>query len=75
MASLDGYFKTDKDFNAADLLPLYQDNFKYKGQHYAVAREVSIIIGFYNKPLFAPPGSIPTSRPRPTSSSGSTHAG
>ena len=52
MAPLDGYFKTDRDFNASDLLPLYQDNFKFKGQHYAIAREVSIIVGYYNKELF-----------------------
>src|SRR5436190_1294079 len=30
MKPLDGYFKTDKDFNAADLLPLYQKNFEFK---------------------------------------------
>ncbi|HET7769231.1 MAG TPA: extracellular solute-binding protein [Chloroflexota bacterium] len=63
VASLDGYFKTDKDFNAADLLPLYQDNFKYKGQNYAVAREVSIIIGYYNKANFASAGLDPEKPP------------
>ena len=52
MKSLDGYFKSDKDFKADDLLPLYQENFKFKGQNYAIAREVSIIVGYYNKELF-----------------------
>jgi ABC-type glycerol-3-phosphate transport system substrate-binding protein len=63
MASLDGYFKSDKDFNAADLLPLYQENFKYKGQPFAVAREVSIIVGYYNKPLFSAVGLDPEQPP------------
>lgn len=63
MQSLDGYFRTDKDFNAADLLPLYQDNFKYKGQNYAVAREVSIIIGYYNKANYAAAGLDPEKPP------------
>jgi sn-glycerol 3-phosphate transport system substrate-binding protein len=63
MAPLDGYFKTDKDFNASDLLPLYQDNFKYKGQNYAVAREVSIIVGYYNKQLFQQNGLDPEKPP------------
>src|SRR5262249_31763503 len=38
MRSLDDYFKQDKAFDAADLLPLYQNNFKYQGSNYAVAR-------------------------------------
>lgn len=63
MQPLDGYFKKDKDFNATDLLPLYQDNFKYKGQHYAVAREVSIIVGYYNKANFADAGLDPNKPP------------
>jgi ABC-type glycerol-3-phosphate transport system substrate-binding protein len=63
MQSLDGYFKTDKDFNAADLLPLYQDNFRYKGSNYAVAREVSIIVGYYNKANFADAGLDPSKPP------------
>ncbi|MBI3972095.1 MAG: extracellular solute-binding protein [Chloroflexi bacterium] len=63
MQSLDGYFKTDKDFNAADLLPLYQDNFKYKGNSYAVAREVSIIVGYYNKANFVEFGLDPEKPP------------
>ena len=52
MLKLDPYFKSDKEFNAADLLPLYQDNFKFRGEYYAVAREVSIIVGYYNKAHF-----------------------
>ncbi len=63
MAPLDGYFKTDKDFDAPDLLPLYQDNFKFKGQHYAIAREVSIIVGYYNKELFKQSGLDPEMPP------------
>jgi sn-glycerol 3-phosphate transport system substrate-binding protein len=63
MKSLDPYFKTDKDFNAADLLPLYQDNFKFKGQNYAIAREVSIIVGYYNKELFKQAGLDPEKPP------------
>ena len=63
MLGLDSYFKTDKDFNAADLLPLYQDNFKYKGINYAVAREVSIIAGYYNKASFADAGLDPEKPP------------
>ncbi len=63
MQGLDGYFKTDKDFNAADLLPLYQDNFKYKGSNYAVAREVSIIVGYYNKASFTAAGLDPEKPP------------
>ena len=53
MLKLDAYFKSDKEFNAADLLPLYQDNFKFNGEYYAIAREVSIIVGYYNKAHFA----------------------
>jgi ABC-type glycerol-3-phosphate transport system substrate-binding protein len=63
MAGLDGYFKTDKDFNAADLLPLYQENFKYKGVNYAVAREVSVIVGYYNKAHFSAAGLDPEKPP------------
>ena len=63
MQKLDGYFKTDRDFNAGDLLPLYQDNFKYKGENYAVAREVSIIVGYYNKANFADAGLDPNRPP------------
>lgn len=63
MLGLDGYFKTDKDFNAADLLPLYQDNFKYKNVNYAIAREVSIITGYYNKANFAEAGLDPEKPP------------
>jgi ABC-type glycerol-3-phosphate transport system substrate-binding protein len=63
MQPLDGYFKQDKEFNAADLLPLYQDNFKYKGQNFAVAREVSIIVGYYNKTNFAEAGLDPNKPP------------
>jgi sn-glycerol 3-phosphate transport system substrate-binding protein len=63
MKSLDGYFKADKDFKADDLLPLYQDNFKFKGQHYAIAREVSIIVGYYNKELFKQNGLDPERPP------------
>lgn len=63
MAPLDGYFKTDKDFNASDLLPLYQKNFEYKGQNYAVAREVSIIVPYFNKELFKQAGLDPEKPP------------
>lgn len=63
MASLDGFFKTEKEFNAGDLLPLYQDNFKYKGIYYAVAREVSIIVGYYNKSNFLAAGLDPEKPP------------
>ena len=63
MQKLDPYFKADKDFNAADLLPLYQDNFKFKGEHYAIAREVSIIVGYYNKASFADAGLDPNRPP------------
>ena len=74
MLKLDPYFKSDKEFNAADLLPLYQDNFKFRGEHYAVAREVSIIVGYYNKAHFADSGSTPTRPPAPTRRCGSTPA-
>src|SRR6266542_2085974 len=63
MQRLDGYFKTDKEFNANDLLPLYQDNFKFKGENYAIAREVSIIVGYYNKANFADAGLDPNKPP------------
>jgi len=63
MKPLDGYFKTDKDFKADDLLPLYQDNFKFKGQNYAIAREVSIIVPYYNKQLFQQNGLDPEKPP------------
>jgi ABC-type glycerol-3-phosphate transport system substrate-binding protein len=63
LQKLDGYFKSDREFNAADLLPLYQDNFKYKGEHYAVAREVSIIVGYYNKANLADAGLDPEKPP------------
>jgi ABC-type glycerol-3-phosphate transport system substrate-binding protein len=63
MLKLDPYFKSDKEFNAADLLPLYQDNFKFRGEYYAVAREVSIIVGYYNKAHFADSGLDPNKTP------------
>jgi sn-glycerol 3-phosphate transport system substrate-binding protein len=63
MLKLDPYFKSDKEFNAADLLPLYQDNFKFRGEYYAVAREVSIIVGYYNKELFKSNGLDPEKPP------------
>jgi ABC-type glycerol-3-phosphate transport system substrate-binding protein len=63
MRSLDDYFKKDKDFAAADLLPLYQNNFKFQGSNFAVAREVSIIVGYYNKANFADAGLDPERPP------------
>ena len=63
MKPLDPYFKSDKDFKSDDLLPLYQDNFRFKGQYYAIAREVSIIVGYYNKELFKSNGLDPEKPP------------
>jgi multiple sugar transport system substrate-binding protein len=63
LAKLDGYFKNDKDLPLSDLLPRFQDAVTYKGSHYAVARECSILIPFYNKELFASAGLNPDKPP------------
>lgn len=56
LTKLDGYFKTDRDLQLTDLLPRFQESVKYRGSHYAVARECSILIPFYNATLFAEAG-------------------
>ncbi|HET7768342.1 MAG TPA: extracellular solute-binding protein [Chloroflexota bacterium] len=63
LAKLDGYFKTDKEFKADDLLPRFQDSMKYKGSHYAVANALSLTIPFFNKSLAQAAGLDPNKPP------------
>jgi multiple sugar transport system substrate-binding protein len=63
LAKLDGYFKTDKEFNAADLLPRFQAALQYKGANYGIARELSLTIPFYNSSLAEAAGLDPTKSP------------
>lgn len=63
LAKLDGYFKTDKEFNASDLLPRFQQALQYKGVNYGIARELSLTIPFYNKSLVAAAGLDPEKTP------------
>ncbi len=63
LLKLDTYFKNDKDLPLADLIPRFQDSVKYRGSYYAVARECSILIPFYNKELFTAAGLDPDKPP------------
>jgi|GEM_PF-1906232 len=63
LAKLDGYFKTDKEFNAPDLLPRFQDSMKYKGSHFAVANALSLTIPFFNRSLAEGAGLDPNKTP------------
>src|SRR5919202_4301897 len=63
LAKLDGYFKTDKAFNAPDLLPRFQAALQYKGANYGIARELSLTIPFYNKALVTAAGLDPNKTP------------
>ncbi len=63
LAKLDGYFKTDKEFNAADLLPRFQAALQYKGSNYGIARELSLTIPYYNKALVTAAGLDPNKTP------------
>jgi ABC-type glycerol-3-phosphate transport system substrate-binding protein len=63
LAKLDGYFKTDKEHNAADFLPRFQDAMKYKGVNYGIARELSLTIPFFNRTLVEAAGLNPDKPP------------
>jgi multiple sugar transport system substrate-binding protein len=63
LAKLDGYFKTDKEFNAPDFLPRFQEALKYKGANYGIARELSLTIPFYNRSLATAAGLDPDKTP------------
>jgi ABC-type glycerol-3-phosphate transport system substrate-binding protein len=63
LAKLDGYFKTDKEFNAPDLLPRFQAALQYKGSNYGIARELSLTIPHFNKSLVSAAGLDPNKTP------------
>ena len=63
LAKLDGYFKTDKEFNAPDLLPRFQAALQYKGSNYGIARELSLTVPFYNTALAQSAGLDPQKTP------------
>ncbi|HEU5318843.1 MAG TPA: extracellular solute-binding protein, partial [Chloroflexota bacterium] len=63
LAKLDGYFKTDKEFNAQDLLPRFQDSLKFRGANYAISRELSLTIPFFNRSLVESAGLDPSKTP------------
>jgi ABC-type glycerol-3-phosphate transport system substrate-binding protein len=63
LAKLDGYFKTDRAFNAPDLLPRFQAALQYKGANYGIARELSLTIPFFNRALAEAAGLDPDKPP------------